>query len=148
YSAEYRFLGTDLPFLSELARAGGGSVLPDGAAAFRVPLPRVAVKTSLAFLLLAVATILLPLDVASRRLVLSRRDGGTWMEAFHRRDAPAAVEPTLDRLRGRLDRLGTGARAGPGPEPGRPTEGEPAEEETDLAGRLLERRKKRGEDPR
>ncbi|HMC09175.1 MAG TPA: VWA domain-containing protein, partial [Actinomycetota bacterium] len=70
YSAEYRFLGTDLPFLSELARAGGGSILSDGAAAFRVPLPRVAVKTSLAFLLLAVATILLPLDVASRRLVL------------------------------------------------------------------------------
>ena len=133
YSAEYRFLGTDLPFLSELARAGGGSVLPDGDSAFRVPLPRVAVKTSLAFLLLAIATILLPFDVAARRLVLARGDLRAWSEAFHRRDSPAAVEPTLDRLRGRLDRPRAGPRpepgSEPGSEPGRPAEGEPAEGE-------------------
>jgi len=72
YSAEYQFLGTDAGFLQEIARAGGGTVLSAAGSAFKVALPKVQVKESLAFFLLAVAALLLPLDVAARRLVASR----------------------------------------------------------------------------
>ncbi len=61
---------------------------------------------SLAFLLLAVAALLLPLDVAARRLVISRGDRRAWSEALQRRESkvPAAVEPTLERLKERLEK--------------------------------------------
>src|SRR5437763_12822099 len=62
--------------------------------------------TSLAFLLLAVAALLLPLDVAARRLVISRGDRRAWSEALQRPESrvPAAVEPTLERLKERLEK--------------------------------------------
>ena len=69
-------------------------------------LPKVEVMESLAFLLLAVAALLLPLDVAARRLVISRGDRRAWSEALQRRESkvPAAVEPTLERLKSALAR--------------------------------------------
>ena len=148
YSAEYQFLGTDAAFLQEVAKAGGGSVLSDAGSAFKVALPKVEVKESLAFLLLAIAAILLPVDIAARRLVVSRGDQKAWAEAMQRRVAreasvPAAVEPTLERLKGRLDKH----KAGPAPpaeEPAVPAaSSSPAgAEDDDLAARLLARRKK------
>lgn len=130
YSAEYQFLGTDPAFLQEIATAGGGRVLADAAGAFGVPLPRIEVQESLAFLLLAIAVLLLPLDVAARRLVLSRADRRAWAEALQRRGAEA-----LQRREGRVPAAGeqpaasARAQAAPG-------------EEDDLAARLLARRKK------
>ena len=68
YSPELRFIGTDLPFLRELASAGGGVVLSSAREALSEPVPPVNVTQSLAEWLLVLAAILLPLDVALRRL--------------------------------------------------------------------------------
>ncbi len=72
YSPELRFIGTDLPFLRELASAGGGVVLSSAREALSEPVPPVNVTQSLAEWLLVLAAILLPLDVALRRLVIGR----------------------------------------------------------------------------
>ncbi len=148
YSAEYQFLGTDAGFLQEIARAGGGTVLRDAGSAFKVALPKVEVKESLAFLLLAVAALLLPLDVAARRLVVSRGDRRAWSEALQRREVkvpvPAAVEPTLERLKGRLAQQRAGRPPPASEEPAAPEAppAAPPAAEDDLAARLLARRKK------
>jgi hypothetical protein len=153
YPAEYQFLGTDAGFLQEVAKAGGGTVLGDAGSAFKVALAKIEVKESLAFLLLAVAALLLPLDIAARRLVVSRGDQKAWSEALQRREAtvPAPVEPTLERLKGRLDRAKAGRPPPPSVSPSVSPSGEPAApepvpaaEEDDLAARLLARRKKQG----
>ncbi len=154
YSPEYRYLGTDLSALRELARVGGGEVLPDPRRAFDVPLPEVRVDQPLYFWLLALAVVLFPLDVALRRLVLRRSDAELWAAVVRRREAaPVAVEATLGRLRGRITTHRTGRR-GPPPEaePGaqespaaeRRREESKAGEASDLAARLVERRRRRG----
>lgn len=70
YSPEYSSSGTDLNFLSQLARAGGGSILDPNnyAAAFTPDLPPVYAALSITFWLFAVAALLLPIDIALRRL--------------------------------------------------------------------------------
>jgi hypothetical protein len=70
YSPEFSSSGTDLSFLSQLARAGGGSMLNanDTAAAFSQNLPPVYTGISIIFWLFALAALLLPVDIALRRL--------------------------------------------------------------------------------
>ncbi|MGH9069403.1 MAG: hypothetical protein ACRD0J_18210, partial [Acidimicrobiales bacterium] len=68
YSPESRFVGTDRGFLAALARAGGGTIIHSAAQAFRVSVPPVVVDHSLAWWLLALAALLVPVDVAVRRL--------------------------------------------------------------------------------
>src|SRR5579883_1713245 len=70
YSPEYLTQGTDLRFLTLLARAGGGSQInPDNpAAAFADNLLPVSAALPITFLLLALAALLLPVDIALRRL--------------------------------------------------------------------------------
>ncbi|MGH2496335.1 MAG: hypothetical protein ACRDIV_16685, partial [Ktedonobacteraceae bacterium] len=70
YSPEYSTSGTDLNFLSQLAHAGGGSVLAadNYAAAFTPNLPPVYAALSITFWLFAIAALLLPIDIALRRL--------------------------------------------------------------------------------
>jgi uncharacterized membrane protein len=70
YSPEYHTQGTDAQFLSQLARAGGGNVLPagDSARAFDQNLQPVTTTWPLAFLFLILAALLLPVDIAARRL--------------------------------------------------------------------------------
>jgi hypothetical protein len=70
YSPEFRTQGTDLRFLQSLARAGGGSILAtnDTTAAFAPNLVPISAAISLVFWLLALAALLLPVDVALRRL--------------------------------------------------------------------------------
>ena len=81
YSPELRFIGTDLPFLRQVASAGGGVVLSSARDALAEPVPPVTVAQSLAEWLLVFAVVLLPLDVALRRLVLGRaRPGPAWPE--------------------------------------------------------------------
>ncbi|HXW81060.1 MAG TPA: hypothetical protein VEJ84_16275, partial [Acidimicrobiales bacterium] len=47
YSPELRFMGTDLPFLEQVARAGGGAVLTSADQALSEPVPAVNVSTAL-----------------------------------------------------------------------------------------------------
>lgn len=145
YSPEYRYLGTDLRFLEQLARAGGGTVLTSPAAAYTVALPKVRVHLPLFFWLLALAVLLLPLDVAARRLIFRAADAELWA-ALVRRGAgvPAAAEPTLTRLRDRLDRVRTARRvASDGEQPPEAPDAPPAAPVSDLAARLLERKRKK-----
>jgi uncharacterized membrane protein len=145
YSPEYRYLGTDLRFLEQLAHAGGGTVLAKPAAAYKVALPPVRVHLPLFFWLLALAVLLLPFDVAARRLIFRAADAELWA-ALVRRGAgvPAAAEPTLARLRDRLDRVRTARRAATdGEQPPETPDAPPAAPDSDLAARLLERRRKK-----
>jgi uncharacterized membrane protein len=70
YSPEYSSSGTDLHFLNVLALAGGGSMLNtnDTASAFSPNLPPVYTGISIIFWLFALAALLLPIDIALRRL--------------------------------------------------------------------------------
>jgi hypothetical protein len=127
YSPELRFIGTDLALLRQMASAGGGAVLTSARQALSEPVPPVNVAQSLAEWLLALAVVLLPLDVALRRLVLARK-----------RPGPAPLEdPSVPPARN-----AGAARAappnGPANEEAEQPENAP-EEEPVLATKLLER---------
>ncbi|HYX51630.1 MAG TPA: hypothetical protein VE843_17915, partial [Ktedonobacteraceae bacterium] len=70
YSPEFATSATDLHFLSQLAHTGNGSVLGpnDTASAFSANLPPVYASLSIVFWLFALAALLLPVDIALRRL--------------------------------------------------------------------------------
>lgn len=72
YSPEFHTQGTDLRFLQRLAQAGSGNVfgtnLDTTGVTFTQPLAPVTASMPLAFWLLILAALLLPLDIALRRL--------------------------------------------------------------------------------
>lgn len=70
YSPEYRTAGTDTRFLMQLAQAGGGTLLDVKAttAAFAQNLAPLSAAIPITFWLLALAALLLPVDVGLRRL--------------------------------------------------------------------------------
>jgi hypothetical protein len=70
YSPEYHTMRTDLRFLTLLAHAGGGSLLTptETAAAFANNLAPVSAAIPITFWLLTIAALLLPIDIAARRL--------------------------------------------------------------------------------
>ncbi len=70
YSPEFSSSGTDMRFLNQLARTGNGIVLNpnDTASAFSQNLPPVYSSLSIIFWLFAIAALLLPIDIALRRL--------------------------------------------------------------------------------
>jgi len=146
YSPEYRFLGTDRGFLKALAVAGGGKLLSHTSQVFRQQLPPSRIRTPMAFPFLTVAILLLPVDVAARRLVFRRGDALAWSNAFKKDEpSPAPVEETLVRLKNRLDRHRLAH--GPNAQEDRDAEAAPAKgaeagENQDLASRLLARRRK------
>ena len=105
YSPELRFIGTDLPFLREVASAGGGVVLASARAALSQPVPPVSVTQSLAEWLLVLAAILLPVDVALRRLVIGRQ------RAAAKRGQPCQPEERRPGSRRPGGRWKTAARA-------------------------------------
>jgi hypothetical protein len=119
YSPELRFMGTSSGFLAQIARAGGGAVLFSARQAISEPVPPVDLTQPFWDELLVLAAVLLPLDVALRRLNLSR-----------------------DRLLMAGDAATTTAEGGsagkPGPSPPTPPSLAPREE-APLATRLLER---------
>lgn len=104
YAAEYLSLGPDSDMLARLALLGGGGMLGDPAAVFRHDLPPVRATRDLWPWLLAVAAVLLPLDVGIRRVTMTRRDVvRLWQRATaplaQLRQQPAAVrEARLERL--------------------------------------------------
>ena len=120
YSPEYRELGTDLNSLRAVARAGGGTVIDDPGQVFRVPVPEAHAAQALDELLLILAIILFPIDVALRRLILRVEDVPAWRAAFKRKPAPAiAAEATVERLRERVAgvRSTRAGKSAPPPEP-------------------------------
>jgi len=129
YSPELRFIGTDMPFLSGLARAGGGAVLSSARQAVAEPVPAVKEAQALAMWLLVLVIVLLPLDVALRRFDL-------------RRGEVTPLPETEDEAKAgtRAGRAEAPATAPP-PAPAAPvTPAVPAAQP--LATRLLERRRK------
>ncbi len=103
YSPEYHSLGTDIATLSAIARAGGGVLLTDPSSAFNVPVPPIHAVLPIGELLLVLAILLFPIDVALRRLVFRAEDLPVWRAALKR--APAAslpAEATVSRLRERV----------------------------------------------
>ena len=85
YSPEYYMQGTDLRFLKLLARAGGGLVLDpnDASTAFTQKLMPTSALIPITFWLLIVAALLLPIDIAARRLSSLEifADGYRWLLA-------------------------------------------------------------------
>ena len=70
YSPKYRTQGTDLRFLKLLAKAGGGTLLDanNAATAFTQKLVSTSALIPITFWLLMLAALLLPIDIAARRL--------------------------------------------------------------------------------
>lgn len=100
YPAEYRELGTDLPFLRALARAGGGRVLPRPT--WADSLPAVTVAQPLTPILLLIALGLLLAELTVRFLIVGEQAG-----SFSSSDRPTIFSRALfpgDEKRG-VDRL-------------------------------------------
>ncbi len=87
YAPEYRATGLDAPLLAAAAAAGGGTALRDPAASFADNLRDVSAPRPLTTSLLLLALLLLPLDVAARRLLVGREDVRTLLAALARRRA-------------------------------------------------------------
>ncbi|HWE63658.1 MAG TPA: VWA domain-containing protein [Chloroflexota bacterium] len=85
YAPDYRDSGPDPTTMQAIAAAGGGSVISRPAQAFADNLPPVDAPTPLQTPLLLFALLLLPLDVAVRRLVLGREDWQALLAALPRR---------------------------------------------------------------
>jgi Mg-chelatase subunit ChlD len=102
YSAEYRGGQGNPALLNDLAASTGGGLISDPQAAFTPSDVLVTSAREIAFPLVLLALILLPLDIALRRLMVRRRDvtgAAAWVSA-RRASAPTSVaaDPTLTRL--------------------------------------------------
>jgi Ca-activated chloride channel family protein len=109
YSAEYRLGQRNPELLAALAHSTGGAKLEQPADAFAHNLALVYSAREIALPLLLLALLLLPLDIAVRRLMLRRGDLGAataWMRTA--RFAPET--PATDRLRQRDSRAKNPAR--------------------------------------
>jgi uncharacterized membrane protein len=137
YSPEYRDLGTDTARLKAIAQAGGGVVLTDLSKAFQLPVPSVRAALAISEILLVLAILLFPIDIALRRLVFRLEDAPAWRAAlqFSRAAAQAVpAEATVTRLRERVEGI-RAARAAQPRAPKKPPE--------DPTGELLARRRRR-----
>jgi uncharacterized membrane protein len=114
YSPEYRNLGTDTATLSAIARAGGGVLLADVSTVFNLAVPPVRAAVPIGEILLVLAILLFPIDIALRRLVFRAEDLPVWRTALQRGPGPALpAEATVTRLRDRV----SGVRAARAPKP-------------------------------
>jgi hypothetical protein len=112
YSPEYRSLGTDTATLSAIAHAGGGVLLTDISTVYDLAVPPVHGLLPIGELLLVLAILLFPIDIALRRFVFTAADLPLWRAALKRRASPALpAEATVTRLRERV----SGVRAARGP---------------------------------
>ena len=118
YSPEYLSLGTDQATLTAIARAGGGVLLTDVASMFNLSVPSVHAVQPIGELLLVIAILLFPLDVALRRLVFSAEDLPVWRAALKRPPAAALpAEATVSRLRERVSDVRAARWTKPPPPP-------------------------------
>lgn len=139
YSPEYGQLSADRPALAELAATTGGQLLSDPAAAF-APGAGAGRQAWPAWpLLLLLAALLFPLDVALRRLRWGRREWlqtGQWLSergpGRRAQPAPVAAPPVLSDLfqareRARRRQANLGRPVGPPAEPASPSPVSPPE---------------------
>ncbi len=99
YPPEYAALEGDPRYLSTLAEMGGGTVLESPADAFAHTVRGTGTRRDLWPYLLGLATLLFPLDVGVRRLVLTRRDWArmwAWVQAHVPRRRRAATMDTME----------------------------------------------------
>src|SRR6202022_3047791 len=97
------------------ANAGGGVLITDLSKVYAVPVPPVRAPQALEELLLVLAILLFPIDVALRRLIFRVEDAPAWKAAFKRAPAAAmAAESTVTRLKERVADVRS-ARAGKSP---------------------------------
>ncbi|GAC1509796.1 MAG: VWA domain-containing protein [Chloroflexota bacterium] len=82
YSTEYQSTGTDMAFLDQVARAGGGVIAEGSQSVWRDNLEPVYDQRSLADALWLLALLLLPVDIALRRVVVGTREMGGLREAL------------------------------------------------------------------
>jgi hypothetical protein len=94
YSPEYSSSGTDMGFLRQLARAGGGRLVGSPASVWSDNLAAVVDNRSLTQLFWVLALLLLPIDVGVRRLVISRRDLAALRSAGLAPQGKAARKPS------------------------------------------------------
>lgn len=118
YSPEYRQQQSNPDLLKSIANETGGNVLDTPSRAFEHNLSAVRRSLEISLPLLLLVTLLLPLDIAVRRLGLRRRDfseARTWaaQRVAARRTQPAAVNPVLgDLQRAKARATLRGARRG------------------------------------
>jgi hypothetical protein len=125
YSPEYRDLGTNLSSLRAIAHAGGGVLITDLSQVYKVPVPPTQAAQALDELLLVLAALLFPIDVALRRLILRIEDVPAWKAAFKRKPARAiAAEATVTRLKERVADVRAARAAKTAPRPDLPPEEE------------------------
>jgi len=102
YSPEYRVLTPDTGLLKDLARTTGGRELTDPAQAFAHTLAAVERARPVWSWLLLLAALLFPLDVAVRRVLVTRRDlAEAWtalLRRLPRRRVAERPEPLLGHL--------------------------------------------------
>jgi len=169
YSPEYAALEGDPAYLATLAELGSGAVLEEPAEALAHDLTGPGVRQDLWPTLLGLAALLLPFDVAVRRLALGRRDverAWAWVAVHlpHRRPRPGveALSP-VGRLFRAKSRAGERRPTPPPPieppavspveapavspvePPAAPPPAPSATEGETLAGRLLKRKQERRE---
>jgi hypothetical protein len=89
YPAEYRQVGVDAALLAKVAAAGGGRVLADAAEAMRPPDEAAAARWPAAQLLLVLAAICWPLEIAARRLSIPTAELGVLARAARLRVHPS-----------------------------------------------------------
>jgi hypothetical protein len=164
YSPEYSASGTDLNFLNRLAHAGGGNILDANnyAAAFTLNLPPVYAALSITFWLFAIAALLLPIDIALRRLssVEFLFAGYQWLTSHvrPRKAIQSEDNPVLGNIRAHREQRKTrvsGLKTQEVPPPKTPVaaravrrDGQEADaikkgQEQSIASRLLEEKRKR-----
>ena len=124
YSSEYRSSQGNPALLTAIATLTGGQMISAAADAFAHPDAQVTTASEIGLPLLLLALLLLPLDIALRRLMLRRSDLGTagsWLAARRAaraaRAAPAPTDPTMERLASAKRRVATriGGKSAPPP---------------------------------
>jgi hypothetical protein len=163
YSPEYAALEADPEYLDHLADLGGGQVLEEPGRAFAHTLEGQGTTRELWPYLLAMAALLLPIDIGVRRLALNRRDlerAWAWLKARvprpRARPQPESPSPVrrLFQAKERAERPTRPPSPAPlpleepTPPPSKPAPKEDEEETREgadetLARRLLERKKER-----
>jgi len=115
-SAEYRLIGTDEPFLASLRSVTGGSAVETAADPWVHDLTTTSHSTDLWPLLLVLAMLLWPIDIALRRVSVGRRElvaARGWVTGLGRRRRAAGPRTaTAESLLGARDRAsGSASRA-------------------------------------
>jgi hypothetical protein len=122
YSSEYRASQANPALLQELAALTGGGPIREAAEAFAHPDQRVTTAREIGLPLTILALLLLPLDIAVRRLMLRLSDLGAargWAAQRMARPAaaPAGPDPTMERLADAKRRAGRRISGEPTPAP-------------------------------